>query len=343
MSSPRFAFLDALRGVACLAVLGYHLLYSTPLQAALRHTLPAPLLWLPEVGRWGVQVFFVISGFVIAHSTSELPLRRGPVLNFILRRQVRLDPAYWVALALALASLVAERSVSGSHSLALPTVPALLLNLVYLQGLAGLPPILGVAWTLCVEVQFYLAWVLLLGALKDTRHRPRRSAGGLLLALGVASLLCAHAPFTLFLRHWAYFALGALLYWLHRGWVGVALPLLLSLGCLVQALVTGHLSAVVGGLTGLLLLGCLARGGLCTWGRGRVVQYFGRISYSLYLCHTTLLLAVMRVGYRITHENGVAAVLWAAVAGGVCIGAAHLLWLWVERPSVEWARRLKPA
>ncbi len=68
--------------------------------------------WLRAISRYGtygVQVFFVLSGFVIAHSLRDNPLTRASIGNFMLRRQIRLDPPYWTMLAIALTVSVLVR------------------------------------------------------------------------------------------------------------------------------------------------------------------------------------------------------------------------------------------
>ena len=96
----RVAPIDGLRGIAALAVAWFHIYAQnggTPLAEAMPHALN-----LASVrGRFGVQLFFAISGFVIAY---KLPNDRSiwrPVDAgiYFIRRSVRLDPTYWFALA----------------------------------------------------------------------------------------------------------------------------------------------------------------------------------------------------------------------------------------------------
>jgi peptidoglycan/LPS O-acetylase OafA/YrhL len=91
----------------------------------------------------------------------------------------------------------------------------------------------------------------------------------------------------------------------------------------------------------LVIYAAAQNGGLFSWGRSRLWQYLGRISYSLYLIHVLVLLVVMRIGYKITGDAPSAALLWFGVAGVLCVGAAHLLNVAIERPSMKWATRFK--
>ena len=92
-STPsRMVELDALRGIAAVAVLGYH--FTTRYQEQIGHVggMPADL----SVGRYGVHLFFLISGFVI-FMTLE---RTRTVADFAVSRFSRLFPGYWAALSL---------------------------------------------------------------------------------------------------------------------------------------------------------------------------------------------------------------------------------------------------
>src|SRR5436305_3617009 len=90
---PRLAFLDALRGVAALAVVAAHI------QAHLADPVGdiAPARYF-SAGQFGVTLFFLVSGFVI-----PMTLERGSPRSFWIKRVCRLYPLYWASLALALA------------------------------------------------------------------------------------------------------------------------------------------------------------------------------------------------------------------------------------------------
>jgi peptidoglycan/LPS O-acetylase OafA/YrhL len=164
-------WLDGLRGVAILSVLAFHLGF------------------LPG-GSLGVDVFFVLSGFLITTLLVEEWQRRGSIRlrAFYLRRGLRLLPAFLtLLLILALSSLWirsaaeararrAEVLVAGCYLANWPTFHSV-----------GLP-ILGHTWSLSVEEQFYLLWPLLLCGLLR-----RKLARRLILLLVCAGILASAA------------------------------------------------------------------------------------------------------------------------------------------------------
>ncbi len=141
--ASRLHELDALRFVAAVAVVLYHLTYSNTVQAA-----------FPEVdgvtrfGYMGVDLFFIISGFVILWSAQG----RSPVA-FVIARFSRLYPVFWVAL-LTTSAVVWHDGVI--------TIRQILLNATMVPGNLGAGFIDGAYWTLQVELNFYfLIFVLL--------------------------------------------------------------------------------------------------------------------------------------------------------------------------------------
>ena len=143
---PRYERLDAVRGIAAILVMGYHLVATGgnslwPLDGLFGH------------GYRGILVFFVLSGFLVAR-----PFLKGPVAidGYVVRRAARLFPAYIVALVGI--SLVLGSTQFTSHAAA---------YLLFLQNydphlLANGP--LAATWTLQLEVQFYLVLPVLAGA-----------------------------------------------------------------------------------------------------------------------------------------------------------------------------------
>ncbi|MFF4469348.1 acyltransferase family protein [Streptomyces sp. NPDC001599] len=150
----RLRALDGLRLVAALMVAAYH--YggrggdvTTAWGSSPKFQFPT-LHSLFAYGCLGVQVFFVISGFVICMSGWGRSLR-----SFFASRASRLLPAYWVAVVLVTAvfalPVVAYEAVSPSEGL---------LNLTLLHQPLGADRVLGVDWTLWAEIRFYALFAL---------------------------------------------------------------------------------------------------------------------------------------------------------------------------------------
>lgn len=147
--------LDALRGAAILAVFAQHLgdRFLPFVEARIHARLsPASAAWILTVihhAHWGVDLFFVLSGFSLALGY----LRDNPPSpgDFLLRRAARIMPAYVVAIAVTLAF---HRDVLAHPSIA----ASLAAHLVLLQGYAapGGIVIIGAAWSLTTEAHFYL-------------------------------------------------------------------------------------------------------------------------------------------------------------------------------------------
>ncbi|MFH4454468.1 acyltransferase [Vibrio alginolyticus] len=143
--------LQVFRGLAALAVVGYHTVTST---GAFVGEMPR---WVHNTigqGNFGVDFFFVLSGFIIMYIHRHDDKSINSVSRYLKKRFFRVFPIYWcVAILLALAySLLPALSASGGREI------SLISSVLLLPG-GGLP-ILGVAWTLIHEVMFYSIFLL---------------------------------------------------------------------------------------------------------------------------------------------------------------------------------------
>ncbi|MBB3911836.1 acyltransferase family protein [Sphingomonas desiccabilis] len=215
--------LDLLRLAAALLVTVYHLTYlewANPHQHGTAAAAPflAYVSWTPwvDTGWVGVQIFFVISGFVIAYTANG----RSPSA-FVRSRILRLLPGIWICASLSLIPLLLTGTPLGE------TLKLYLLSLVIFP--AG-PWVAGSYWTLPVEIAFYsLMFLVLCRNRFDRLERVVLMLGGISLALWVAVLavpdgragdvvtrLATHrVPKQLLLQHGCFFALGAMI-WIVR-------------------------------------------------------------------------------------------------------------------------------
>ena len=161
----RLRALDGLRLIAALMVAAYHYggrggevtqAWGTSAKAQF----PTLHSWF-AYGCLGVQVFFVISGFVICMSGWGRPLR-----SFFASRASRLLPSYWAAIVIVTLvfalPVVAYKTVSPSDTL---------VNLTMMQQPLGADRVLGVCWTLWAEVRFYALFALCVVMPGATRQR----------------------------------------------------------------------------------------------------------------------------------------------------------------------------
>ena len=206
-NAARVVELDALRGLAALAVVAFH--YTTLYGELYGHSGPLPVSF--GFGNYGVHLFFLISGFVI-FMTLE---RTRTASEFVVSRCSRLFPAYWTAMAITAAVVY----TLGMPQQKLP-LRDLLLDLTMVQEILGAEHLDGSYWTLGVELFFYaqmLVWFML-GLLPRIRIII---AGWLLLAVayGLTARAGLHFSYSvreaMLLKHIPFFAMGILFYRIH--------------------------------------------------------------------------------------------------------------------------------
>jgi peptidoglycan/LPS O-acetylase OafA/YrhL len=189
--------IDGLRFVAIASVFYYHIAHWLPVAKAGFGGPDFPLAVLMTVGRYGVELFFVISGFVLALPFVRARLGGGKPVSlraYFLRRLTRLEPPY---LLLLLAAFVI-RVLAGENT-ASELWPHLLAGMIYQHNniYGEMNPVMGASWSLEVEVQFYTLTPILTGIFLLRRPKLRR---GLLLLL---ILSCGFVRY--YISSWRYY------------------------------------------------------------------------------------------------------------------------------------------
>jgi peptidoglycan/LPS O-acetylase OafA/YrhL len=356
----RFTMIDGLRGCAALAVVFCHLMvpeicrFSTVLTSVLPSSLPKIL----RHGDLGVEVFFVLSGFVIAHSVRGRPITLAFAGRFALRRAVRLDPPYYFTILVSVA-VWAYFLPFGLRQVVdeIGGMPGMLANMVYAQNLVGFLSPVPIAWTLCLEVQFYLAYIGLLWLAQTLSVLLRQSGTGTdqgshglpaiaytLVFWPLAALsLCVWYPQLQrfdFFGTWFRFFLGVTVYWVFSGQVSRRSLVALAVALAVLAATTSDARGLAALATGLLIDAAGRTGGIVRWLSSRGAQFLGRISYSLYLVHIPLGIGSANIIWSCTDQSTRAALLCGAVAVAVSLTAAWLMYRMVEGPSVLVSKRI---
>ena len=322
--------IDGLRAIAALSVCVYH--FSNTIADGRPHLWPEPFQSIADHGWAGVQIFFVLSGFVIAHSVRDQRITASFFGRFALRRSIRLDPPYWVVIALSIVALM----LTGS---AFPSAPTVVANMLYLDRLIGAPSLVKVGWTLALEIQFYLVFVLLIGVRQQVSRLGLLFVPLAIMSIGIYVKLIPLAWTGLFIVHWSFFFLGALVSWVLDGKTS-ARWLLALVGL---ELATRDAGPIIAAGTALAIYAMGRRGVLETALSNRALQLVGRISYSLYLIHPLVANRPLRrlvVAFE-TPPTGLTALalLLVALAAGLLASAAF--YVAVEYPSWMLSKKVR--
>lgn len=170
----RFESIQALRALAALGVVAFHTNGNVLAYGWLPHFF-API---SRFGEMGVDVFFVISGFIMVFVTHEQPTGIASARSFIAARISRIVPLYWLLTLLFILLLVIVPNAFGNaHFNAWNAITSFVFfPSLNWEGIAA--PVVGVGWTLNYEMWFYLVFAI---AMCATRHRVL--AAGTFLAL----------------------------------------------------------------------------------------------------------------------------------------------------------------
>lgn len=320
----RIEVVDCLRGIAVLSVCVSHFMAANCGLAA-----DSFIRQVGTHGWLGVEIFFVISGFIIPYSLHRSAYRVSDYPKFLLKRVLRLDPPYLLAVLLAiLVGWIAAQFPSYRAEPYQVSVPQVLLHLAYINTFFGYEWVNAVFWTLAIEFQYYLAVGLLFPVVA---HRSLAVRVALGLVLGVLAVLL---PEKRFLFSWLFlFMLGMLAFHWHAKLIGryalIVGLVVLGAGCVVTL---GSLRASVGVMTALVIA--------LVQFKARPLMFLGMISYSLYLIHVPIGCKLVNLGGRYVTNPAMSLALIAAALGAVVFGA-WVLYICVERPAQRWSSAVK--
>ena len=312
--------LDALRGIAAIAVVAYHL-----------KNVEAFFPFSFERGHYGVELFFIVSGFVIFMTLSQA----RSLGQFVVSRFARLFPAYWCGVIVTICGAWALEPYG-------PSWASALINLTMLQAFVGVEDIDGSYWTLAIELEFYvfISFLFAAGLLK-------RILDLLLILMPIGAVLnfanighvLPHLSVQTFglVNFGPFFAIGIGLYLMRTplfrrkavAMIGFALL------CTVRPGANGqyHYAMVALALTAMTWLALNARLKFLRW---PLLLWLGQISYPLYLVH-------QRIGTDFAlflNDRGVPGGLAVAIMLVAVILLAWAINVWIETPA---RRRIRSA
>jgi exopolysaccharide production protein ExoZ len=285
-----------------------------------------------QAGSAGIDIFFVISGFIMAKLSTERD--EGPV-NFLVHRLIRVFPLYWLAVIAVLPYVPADRL----------TLDATVRSLFLIQWTDGHTffPLFVPGWTLAYEVFFYLL-------VSATLLLPRQFRSAvILLALFLVAMTYAHPKVGLGLRYFSNlrlleFAAGYLLYQHHakitlESWRA---GLLVAVGFFTIFIMfyNGEANPFInwGVPSVLVVLGALKLNLSSQRLPWRVMGVLGDASYSIYLSHLFVLSGILAFGISITTWRGF--IVYLAVSLVACAVAGVVIHKLVELPMLGFLRRL---
>jgi peptidoglycan/LPS O-acetylase OafA/YrhL len=362
--------LDGLRAIAVTLVMAIHLNNAIPPVPEAAGTMPKVVGFVIDHGWAGVDLFFVLSGFLITRILRTdrhcSPGLRRFLTVFYVKRALRILPLYLTVLAV-FAVCAPEASTYWWLSAAFLSNYASALSI-------AVPHFAGVFWSLCIEEHYYLLFPLLVWFL------PRQALVALLIATLVGEPL---------LRFWAFeyglpvfeviypqtqfrldgLAIGGLIALTGgSGQPGSVSPLRMAAGMMLAALVIQVSSVPYGGMRptsesavacalrftvtslgfGAVVLACIGMSGATDLGvlRSAPMAWIATLSYCLYLTHIAVFQAADGLLEPIQPSivaaiGGPAFVIMRAMTlCGVAVGIAQLSWMILERPCLRLKRRL---
>ena len=326
--------LQVFRGLAAAAVVLVHASVSTE---AFVGQVPDVLMRAFQLGGYGVDFFFVLSGFIIMHAHMGKPQTRAMMKGYALKRVVRIFPAYWpIGLGvIAMYFLLPNLSASGGREFGWLTSFFLIPS--------ELPPALPVAWTLVHELMFYavfllyfwgrryflaglLVWLVLIVVFQDL---PSASAGASRYPLSVLNI------------EFMFGVVAALMhqrtssqYWVRVYlWLGMVV-FISQMAALYMASPLAHRLMLAAGLALLIVsFACRDRSAPTEW--PSCLLHMGNASYSIYLVHGPLLSVTQRALSHATDSWVIA--LLTGIALSLLGGSVYHRS--IERPATAWAKQ----
>ena len=338
----QFCGLQVLRFVAAMLVAALHITQAISVHVTGQGSAH---YWL--AGTVGVDIFFVISGFVMTVSTQGLP-RQAPArwdaaVVFMKRRILRIVPLYWfytllkVALVIAIPSIAVDATIAPGHLAAsLFFVPAM-------SPRGWVQPVLPVGWTLNFEMLFYVVFTM---AIALGAPRIRFCVAVLLALFLVGDLFPQFVPLAFYSTSMVFeFILGMCIAHalMHYRSPGPALGAAISLAGFIFIFAfpwddTGARLLPWGLAGAAIVLGAVwLEPAIVRVPGTRTLAFLGDASYSIYLSHAFVVPAAVMALHRLGVDNAVLMFLMVAALVALVGCLSHL---WLEKPMISRFKRV---
>ena len=325
----RIGSVEILRCIAGTFVLWYHLSLNVNNDF---------LRWTGSLGWCGVQIFFVVSGFIIPYSMQKSGYKfPRDIGSFLVRRLVRLDPPYLVASAAA--AVIACMACRAPGFLGPPpdiNWSNMIAHVGYLNGILGMKFYIQACWTLGIELQFYILMAISFPLWVSSRGITFFCAASITCLATWYFVHNAVKPEDPWFFSWApYFILGIAGFRYREG-LGNGLEFTAVAGMsLAVAWLTGNATGAAAGILAALFMTFM------NVPLPNFLQKYASITYSLYLVHMPVGERAVRLVERL--GSNIVVDLAALTAGLiVSFAAAFLLLKYVEVPAMRWSKIVAP-
>jgi len=310
--------LTLLRGLAALLVVGFHL-FSKDLG------LPSFVQTFFAHGHLGLDLFFLISGFVLPYAMYQKSYEIKQFFNFLLKRLVRIEPPYVISFMLLILVRITYCEIN-DYTFEMDW-PQFWTHFLYLNQYFGHEGLIVVYWTLAIEFQFYLIIGLIYPLLMHRSYVIK------LLTLSVFSVLCfwLNTPYNWFIFQFGFlFILGILTFQFYVKHINAKVYSVLAMLAVAGIFQTLGLWVAITAILGVGVIFFVQK----EW---RITNFFGDISYSLYLTHTEV------SGWFILYAGSYFSSDLAAwvTAFFLCIGFAFVYHKLIEKPFLKLSKYVK--
>lgn len=335
--NKRLSELDALRGIAALAVVLFHFTfgYDNGFHAI------SPGKFYFTYGYLGVNLFFMISGFVIFMTLEKTK----NTADFAISRFSRLYPAYWTAIILTilLTTVLAAPIEKGIFS-----TKQVLVNFTMLQYFFKVKDVDGSYWTLAVELTFYfLMWIIF--KIKKLNYVEWFCLAWLIAAVVVTAFNVPLKKYLNVIFIFSYaplFVAGVLFYRLKKRGEGIFLHVLIFISLLselymvyaVKSVITSTYNSSIIPYVAIIIFYItfyLFVYHRLTFLSTRVLLFLGGISYSLYLIHETIGYGIIYWLKQVLDYQ----VFYIPITISIVVTLAYFINIYVEKPAMNQIRK----
>lgn len=337
MAGGVFQGVQALRFLAAILVVVTHATFYVS-----NRLIPEWNVW--EVGTVGVDIFFVISGFVMMVTSTPFVAAPKGWRYFAMRRIVRIVPMYWIATTIKIATLFVLPGVAYRSALEPQHVLFSYLFLPSRNEAGVVEPVLGVGWTLTYEMYFYAIFALAL----FLRLRPFIFVTSFMLVATACGMLLPESvssPWAVYLDRVVLFfvvgmAIGKMVQAGYMRWAPLLVAILVTTAVVLA--LSGHAEWYRSSMFRFTVVCAVVLA--VVWAepylRGRVpafVLFLGDASYSIYLFHPLAAPIVPEVMARLGIRVG-----WLGVVGAIVFAlvVSCTIYALIEKRIVKWGRRL---